>query len=98
MSELASALSLGAGLFSSLPIMQLAPDALLLTDDAAARLAAKQWGYDVHGTIGIIARALPRRQRTKRQVLNLLCAIPNRSTLFISDSLLASVIEQVRAS
>jgi predicted nucleic acid-binding protein len=62
LSELASALSLGAGEFSSLLIMQLAPDAILLTDDAAARLAAEQLGYDVHGTVGIIARALPRGQ------------------------------------
>jgi predicted nucleic acid-binding protein len=70
----------------------------LLTDDAAARLAAGRLGFEVHGTIGVLVRAIRRTKRTKRQILNLLRAIPSRSTLYISKSLLASVIEQVRRS
>jgi predicted nucleic acid-binding protein len=76
--------------------MQGAPDAILLTDDAAARLVAERLEYEVHGTIGVIVRALRRQQRTKRQVLNLLRALPHRSTLFIRAPLLESIIEQIK--
>jgi predicted nucleic acid-binding protein len=76
--------------------MQEVPNAILLTDDAAARLVAEKLSYEVHGTIGVVVRALRRRQRTKRQVLNLLRSIPRRSTLFVSKELLESIIEEVR--
>jgi len=72
--------------------------AILLTDEAAARLAANTLGYEVHGTIGIVVRAARREQRTKRQVLNLLHAIPRKSTLFVTEALLRSIFEEVRSS
>ena len=70
-------------------------DALLLTDDTAARLAAGVLGLGVHGTIGILIRAIRRDQRTKEQVLELLGAIPNKSTLHLKRSFLATIIDQV---
>ena len=93
--QLAQALLLDAGELEALRLMQATPDAVLLTDDAAARLVAERLAYEVHGTIGVIVRALRRRQRTKRQVVNLLRAVPKRSTLFIRATLLESIIEQV---
>ncbi len=97
--ELTQLLSLDEGEVESLILTdELSADAILLTDDAAARLAAERLGFEVHGTIGVVVRAIRRVQRTKRQALNLLKAIPGRSTLYISKSLLASVIEQVRRS
>jgi predicted nucleic acid-binding protein len=38
----------------------------LLADDTAARLAAKQTGLSVHGTRGILLRAMRRQQREPR--------------------------------
>jgi predicted nucleic acid-binding protein len=96
--KLAQSFSLAAGEVDALVVMSDQPNAILLTDDAAARLAAGELDYEVHGTIGVVVRALRREQRTKRQVLNLLRAIPRRSTLHISDSLLNSVIDEIRAS
>jgi predicted nucleic acid-binding protein len=96
--ELAQAFALDASEVEALRLMTSEPDAILLTDDAAARLVASKLGHEVHGTIGVVVRALRSTQRTKRQVLNLLRAIPKRSTLFIAESLLTTVIEQVRAS
>ncbi len=96
LNELAHAFSLGAGEFETLQLMQVDPDAILLTDDTAARLVAGKLGYEVHGTIGVVVRALRRRQRTKRQVLNLLRSIPQRSTLFVTEALLDSIIDEVR--
>jgi predicted nucleic acid-binding protein len=86
---------LDAGESEALQLMSQAPSAVLLTDDAAARLVAKRLGREVHGSIGILVRALRRHQRTKKQVLNLLRSIPRRSSLFIDARLLQSVIEQV---
>jgi predicted nucleic acid-binding protein len=90
--------SLAAGELESLCLMAERPHAILLTDDAAARLVAEKLGYEVHGTIGVVVRSLRRMQRTKRQVLNLLRSIPRRSTLHIAESLLDSVIDDVSAS
>jgi predicted nucleic acid-binding protein len=93
--ELAQAFLLDKGELEALKLMQQFPTAILLTDDAAARLVAERLAYEVHGTIGVVVRALRRRQRTKRQVLNLLRSLPRRSSLFIKRRLLDSVIEQV---
>ena len=71
--------------------------ALLVTDDTAARLAASSLGIVVHGTIGIVVRSIRRRQRTKAQVVKLLRAIPQRSTLHLRRSLLEEVIAQVES-
>lgn len=93
--KLAQAFLLDAGELQALQLLQQAPAAILLTDDAAARLVAERLQYEVHGTIGVALRALRRGQRTKRQVLNLLRSVPRRSSLFIEAALLASIIEQV---
>ena len=68
---------------------------LLLTDDTAARLAAREMQLPVHGTLGILLRAIRRGQRSAQDVLGLLRAIPERSTLHIKPSLLLEVIADV---
>ena len=45
--------SLDAGEIEALAVMQKNPQAIFLTDDASARLAAIQLGYKTHGTIGL---------------------------------------------
>ena len=75
--------------------MQQFPNAILLTDDGAARLLAQQMGFAVRGTIGVVLRALTQGLKSRRQVLNLLKAIPRRSTLHIAPGLLQSIIAQV---
>ncbi|MBE0436724.1 MAG: DNA-binding protein [Methylomicrobium sp.] len=70
-------------------------DSLLLTDDTAARLAAKGLGIAAHGTLGLLVRAIRRQSRSKTEVLDLLREIPTQTTLHIRPSLLAEVIAQV---
>lgn len=70
-------------------------DALLLTDDTAARLAAKTLAVQAHGTIGLLVRAIRRRQLSKAKVLALLKQIPRHSSLHIRPGLLAEIIQQV---
>jgi predicted nucleic acid-binding protein len=93
---LSRALSLDAGEVEALAIMASVPQALLLTDDAAARLAAKQLGYRVHGSIGILLRAIRRRQLTAAEVLARLRAIPQHSSLHIRPALLEEIITRVQ--
>jgi predicted nucleic acid-binding protein len=93
---LGSALSLDAGEMEALSIMARAPQALFLTDDAAARLAAHQLGYRVHGSIGILLRAIRRRQLTATEVLVRLRAIPQRSSLYVRPALLEEIVTRVQ--
>lgn len=70
-------------------------NSLLLTDDTAARLAAKSLGVIAHGTLGILVRAIRQQTRSKSQIVELLRAIPTQTTLHIRASLLAEVISEV---
>ena len=93
--SLVKSLSLDYGEQAALSLMELNPDAIFLTDDAAARLAAVSLGYQVHGSIGILIRAIRREQKTKGEVLTILRDIPIRSTLFIRANLLEDIVNQV---
>lgn len=93
---LSRALSLDTGEIEALAIMARAPQALFLTDDAAARLAAQQFGYRVHGSIGILLRAIRRHQLTTAEVLARLRVIPQRSSLYIRPALLEDIITRVQ--
>ena len=88
-------LSLHAGEVQALQIAQEMDADLLLTDDTAARLAARNLRVAVHGTLGILLRAIRRGQRTPKEILNVLHALPVRSTLHIKRNLLDQVIRQV---
>ena len=96
LTTLIRAFALDAGEQEALALMVQRPTAILLTDDAAARLVADQLGMRVHGTIGIVLRAIRREQRTLAQVLALLRELPQRSTLYIHPNLLKQIIEQVQ--
>ncbi|OGW02778.1 MAG: hypothetical protein A2889_06780 [Nitrospinae bacterium RIFCSPLOWO2_01_FULL_39_10] len=66
-----------------------------MTDDAAARLAGEELGYKVHGTIGIILRAIRKKMRTPKDVIELLNRIPKETTLFLRPALLEKIIQKV---
>ena len=73
-------------------------NSLLLTDDTAARLAAKSLGVTAHGTLGVLVRAIRQQTRSKSEIVELLRAIPTQTTLHIRASLLAEVISEVEKS
>jgi predicted nucleic acid-binding protein len=62
----------------------------------AARLAARTLQVSAHGTLGVLLRATRRRQRTPEEILNVLNALPVRSTLHIKRELLDEIIQQVK--
>lgn len=93
---LARALALDLGEQAALSLMAVHPEAILLTDDSAARLAAESLSYSVHGSVGILLRSIRRRQRTRQQVIALLENLPTRSSLHIRADLLQRIIARVR--
>lgn len=88
--------SLDAGEIEALAFMNENPQAMLLTDDASARLAAEQMGFRVHGTIGILIRSMRRGHRKPEEVLPILSDIPLKSTLHIKDSLLNEITLKIK--
>ncbi|MBW1746313.1 MAG: hypothetical protein JRI62_10835 [Deltaproteobacteria bacterium] len=78
--------------------MEQIPDAMFLTDDAAARIVAKQLGYNVHGTIGILVRAIRRSQMSPKEVLDILRDIPLKSSLYIRLSLLEDIQKKIKSN
>ncbi len=94
---LARVFSLDTGEREALSLMREFPSSMFLTDDAAARLASMQLGHEVHGTIGVLIRAIRRGLRTTDQVAALLAEIPTRSTLYIRQELLDEVILRVKS-
>lgn len=93
--SLVKSLSLDYGEQAALTLLQTHPEAIFLTDDAAARLAAVALSYRVHGSIGILVRAIRRHQKTREEILAILRDLPARSTLHIRPALLKEVIARV---
>lgn len=87
--------ALDVGEQAALSLMNDYPDAVLLTDDAAARLSAKALGLRTHGSLGVLLRSIRLGRRTQAEVLSILREIPIRSTLHIRATLLQEIIEQV---
>jgi predicted nucleic acid-binding protein len=96
LSALGGLLLLDAGELEGLALMSVATKALFLTDDAAARLAAEQLGYRVHGTIGVLLRAIRQERLAPTEVVRRLQSIPLRSTLHIRSTLLDDIIHRVK--
>lgn len=88
--------SLDAGETEALALMQNNPQAIFLTDDAAARLVAEQMRFKVHGTIGIIIRSVRRGQNEPEEVLKILSNLPRKSTLRIKATLLNKIIIKIK--
>jgi predicted nucleic acid-binding protein len=88
-------LGLHRGEREALQVAQANSGCLVLTDDTAARLAARNLGLVTHGTIGVLVRSIRRKQKTKDEVINLLRSLPTASTLHVRPSLLEEIIREV---
>ena len=88
--------ALDAGETEALALIQQNPQAMFLTDDASARLAAYQMGFKVHGSIGILIRSIRRGHRNPEEIVRTLAEIPLKSTLYIKPVLLKEIIIKVK--
>jgi predicted nucleic acid-binding protein len=94
LAAMARLLALHAGEMEALRVALEHVPALLLTDDTAARLAARNLSIRAHGTLGILLRAIRRGQRSKEALLEVLRELPQRSSLHLRRSLLDQVIRE----
>lgn len=95
--SLVRTLNLGAGEQAAISLALVRADALMLCDDAAARLAAKALRIRAYGTLGILLRAIRRGQRRRDEVLDILRTLRARSTLHVSEDLLRAIVDEVAA-
>ena len=96
LSALARSLALGPGECEAIHLAIRPPGLILLTDDAAARLAAEALQIRVHGSIGVLVRAVRLGRRTGSQVIATLESLGERSSLHVRPALISEVVQGVR--
>ena len=97
LAALARSLSLRPGEREALHLALRTPGLILLTDDAAARLAAQALLIAVHGSIGVLLRAVRLGRRTREQVMATLESLGGRSSLHIRPALIAEIVQGLRS-
>lgn len=89
-SEMASELDPGETAALTLAVEH---DAVLLTDDMAARDAATDAGVEVHGSLGVIALAYNRDRLDRNEAADCMRALQRETSLFVSDAVVERGIE-----
>ena len=97
LAALARSLVLGPGECEAIHLATRQPGLILLTDDAAARLAAEALQIRVHGSIGVLLRSVRLGRRTRDQVIAALESLGERSSLHIRPALVAEVVQGLRS-
>ncbi|WP_436906511.1 nucleic acid-binding protein [Halosimplex marinum] len=70
-------------------------DAVLLTDDLAARAAASESGIDVHGSFGVIAVGYSRGLVDRDEAAALMRALQRETSLFVTDAVVERGIQML---
>lgn len=70
-------------------------DAVLLTDDLAAREAAAEAGIEIHGSVGIIALGHARGVLDRDEAAALMRALQRETSLFVTDAVIERGIEML---
>jgi predicted nucleic acid-binding protein len=70
-------------------------DAILLTDDLAAREAASELGVPVHGLVGIIALGYDRGVVNRDQAVSLMRALQRETSLFVTEAVVERGIRRL---
>jgi len=91
--ELAVQFGLHKGELTAIAVLKERHGHCLLSDDAAARAMAEAIGFQVRGTVGL--RGWQRKQISKVAAVDLLKALPTKSTLHLRSGFLANILEQV---
>jgi len=68
---------------------------LLFTDDLDARTVAKSFGLEVHGTLGLVTRALRERIITKGEAKSCVISLHKKSSLFLTRDLVLWALKEI---
>lgn len=66
-----------------------------LTDDLDARIIAKKYGLEVHGSVGVLLRGFREKIIDKKLTIQKLHGLKNKSSLFITKGLIDRAIRSV---
>lgn len=95
---LAEKYSLGLGESEAISLALQEKIRLFLTDDLDARIAAKEYGLEPHGTVGIVLRlyrnGILSKKNTKRKIYDL----REKSSLFLTKKLVEWIIKEIEES
>ena len=69
---------------------------LLFTDDLEARIVAKHYNIEVHGTIGILVKSFTNGIFTEKEILQKLELLRTKSSLFVTKDLLNWSIKRIK--
>ncbi len=86
---------LDLGEASSISLCKQVSVSLFFTDDLDARIVAQKYGLNVHGTVGIIIRLFREGVLSKKNTINLLKLLREKSSLFVTSDLINWAINQV---
>ncbi len=67
------------------------------TDDLTAREAAKELGFEVHGSVGILTRAYREGLLSRKEAVRLVLALQDKSSLFVTSAIVKEVIREIEA-
>lgn len=70
-------------------------DAVLLTDDLAARETADKIGIEVHGSVGVIALGHARGSLDRDEAAALMRALQRETSLFVTDAVIQRGIDML---
>jgi predicted nucleic acid-binding protein len=68
-------------------------DAIVLTDDMAARRTATEQEIEVHGSVGVIVLAYSRDEITYEEAVELLRSLQSETSLFVTETIIERGIE-----
>ncbi len=68
---------------------------LFFTDDLDARTAAKEYGLEAHGTVGIILRMYSNGVISKEDAKKKVYALKEKSSLFIAKELVEWIVKEI---
>ena len=88
--------SLDLGESTSIALAKQEKIRLFLTDDLSARIIAKEFRLEVHGTIGIILRAFRLSLITEKRTIGLIQDLHKKSSIFITTDLVNYVTKEIR--
>lgn len=88
--------SLGLGESQSIALAKQENVKLIFTDDLDARTVAKSFGFDVHGTIGLVLKSYKEKFLTRKRAISIVTDLDEKSTLFLTSDLVECILKEIK--
>ncbi|MFA4820293.1 MAG: hypothetical protein WC613_05045 [Candidatus Aenigmatarchaeota archaeon] len=88
--------SLGLGESQAIVLAKQENVKLIFTDDLDARTVAKSFGFEVHGTIGLVLRSYKEKFLAKKRAISIVRDLEEKSTLFLTSDLVEYILKEIK--